>query len=136
MKNIKLILFIICLFCLTSCYTGQYVEYSTSVKYIPSHYYDNNISVVYINNIPYYQYWDVHNKCWYRKHVPVHRHKYITYKRNNKHFDEYHNRHQSRPSIKPEPSKPHNRNIIAPARNPNNRNSGNSTNNMRRNNRK
>lgn len=124
MKHIRIFLLCICVFCLLSCYSGQFVDDIIAVKYIPSCYYDNNISVVYINRIPYYQYWDAYNKCWYRRQVPVHRHKHIVYRHNtyhkhhtvqkphNHHIDRHHNRHFDRPHNKTNHrNSTHNRNV-------------------------
>jgi hypothetical protein len=89
MKIVKSILICLFLCIFTSCITSDYV-YDAPIKYtyITTNYYDYNtgISVVYINNMPYYQYYDVKYKYWYRKPVPKRNYHRIAYKHKPSNF--------------------------------------------------
>lgn len=107
-------LFCICMLCLTmnSCVAASGMTYdrdNNGYLYITTNYYDNinGISVIYINNKPYYQCYDHYHGYWYRKPVPNYRHKHIV-RRSKPNI----NRHRpivSRPGHKPNKPKPHNR---------------------------
>jgi hypothetical protein len=96
MKKYVFIL-IICLIMLTGCGTSSFVyHYNDPVQhsYVSTNYYDysTGVSIVYINSIPYYQYYNSYKKYWYRKPVP--RNKYVYIKRkphiNNHSFNHPH----------------------------------------------
>ena len=95
------------LFTFTSCVTTSSFINDDPVQkvYVSTSYYDynNGISIVYINKTPYYQYYDIKGKYWYRKPVPYYRHHYIK-QRPNYHKPKPNYQNHNRPTNKPRPN--------------------------------
>ena len=72
------LILIVSLVCLTSCETvavAAEVPVSTEVIWYDT---DNNLTVVYINGIANYRYWDAVYSRYYYRPVPHHRYRYIS----------------------------------------------------------